>query len=124
MRTKEVCEKMVLGITAQVLRLHKLAAVPELQFKQQTYVHCIALIQNSPLLSNLSARPGFSLVAFLFKKPGPPADFEKVKEGRYLKEKDKDTRFTRLKPVLVLRLISKGIFYIRATLHSLTTVRP
>jgi hypothetical protein len=42
-----------------------------------------------------------------FKKPGPSADFEKVKGGRYLKEililnsfEDKDPRFTRLKQVL------------------------
>ena len=27
---------------------------------------------------------------------------------------DKDPRFTRLKPVLALRLLSKGLFYIRA----------
>ena len=56
-----------------------------------------------------------------FKKPGPSADFEKLK--RYLKEililnsfsfEDKDPRFTRLKPVLVLRLLSKGLFYTRA----------
>ena len=47
-----------------------------------------------------------------FKKPGPSADFEKVKWGLYLKEmlimnsfsfKDKDPRFTRLKPGLALR---------------------
>ena len=55
------------------------------------------------------------------KKPGPSADFEKVK-GCYLKEmiilnrlsfQDKDPRFTRLKPGLALRLLSKGLFYIR-----------
>ena len=57
------------------------------------------------------------------KKPGPSADFEKVKGGRYLKEililnsfsfEDKDPRFTRLKPNLSLRSLSKGLFYIRA----------
>jgi hypothetical protein len=45
--------------------------------------------------------------------------------GRYLKEililnsfffEDKDPRFTRLKPDLALRLLSKGLFYIRAIL--------
>ena len=63
------------------------------------------------------------LEASLYKKPGPSADFEKVKEVRYLKEililnsfsfEDKDPRFTRLKPGLALRLLSKGLFYIRA----------
>ena len=58
-----------------------------------------------------------------FKKPGPSGDFEKVKGGRYLKQilslnsfsfEDKDPRLTRLKPVLALRLLSKGLFYIRA----------
>ena len=58
-----------------------------------------------------------------FKKPGPSADFEKVKVGQYLKEmlilnsftlEDKDPRWTRLKPGLALRLLSKGLFYIRA----------
>ena len=58
-----------------------------------------------------------------FKKPGPSADFGKVKGGSYLKEmlilnsfsfEDKDPRFTRLKPGLALRLLSKGLFYIRA----------
>ena len=58
-----------------------------------------------------------------FKKPGPSADFKKVKGGRYLKEvlilnsfsfEEKDPRFTRPKPFLALRLLSKGIFYIRA----------
>ena len=58
-----------------------------------------------------------------FKKPGPSADFEKVKGGRYLKEililnsfsfEDKDPRFSRLKPGLALRLLSKGLFCIRA----------
>ena len=59
-----------------------------------------------------------------FKKLGPSADFEKVKGGRYLKEililnpfsfEEKDPRFTWLKPGLALRLLSKGLFYIRAT---------
>ena len=58
-----------------------------------------------------------------FKKPGPSADFEKVKGGYYLKEililnsfsfEDNDPRFTRLKIGLALRLLSKGLFYIRA----------
>ena len=58
-----------------------------------------------------------------FKKPGPSADFEKVKVWRYLKEililnsfsfEDKDPRFTRLKPNLALRSLSKGLFHIRA----------
>ena len=58
-----------------------------------------------------------------FKKSGPSADFEKVKWGHYLKEililnsfsfEEKDPRFTRPKPFLALRLLSKGIFYIRA----------
>ena len=65
-----------------------------------------------------------------FKKSGPSADFERVKGGGgYLKEililnsfsfEDKGPRFTRLNPVLALRLLSKGLFYIRAmacTLH-------
>ena len=48
---------------------------------------------------------------------------KKFKEGRYLKEililnsfsfEDKDARFTRLKPDLTVRLLSKGLFYIRA----------
>ena len=55
-------------------------------FKKTKTNYPIALIKNSPLLSNLSARTGFSLVASLYKKPGPSADFEKVKGGRYLKE--------------------------------------
>ena len=51
-----------------------------------------------------------------FRKTGPSADFEKVKGGRYLKEililnsfsfEGKDPRFTRLKPGLALRLLSK-----------------
>ena len=67
------------------------------------------------------------LVSFLgsapLKKPGPSADFERVKEGRYLKEililnsfsfEDKDPILKRLKPGLTLRLLSKGLFYIRA----------
>ena len=62
-----------------------------------------------------------------FKKPGPSADFEKVKGGQYLKEililnsfpfEDKDPRFTRLKSGLALRLISKRLFYIRAIVRS------
>ena len=45
------------------------------------------------------------------------------KGGHYLKEililnsfffEDKDPRFTRLKPGLALRLLSKGLFYVRA----------
>ena len=76
----------------------------------------------SPFLSNLSARPDFSLVASLFKKTGASDVFENVKGGRYLKEililnsfsfEDKDPRLTRLKPVLALWLLSKGLFYIR-----------
>ena len=64
-----------------------------------------------------------------FKKPGPSADFEKVKGGRYLNEilimnlfsfEDKDPKFTRLKPDLALRLLSKGLFYIRAMLLGMT----
>ena len=55
-----------------------------------------------------------------FKTSGPSADFEKVKGECYLKEilnlnsftfEDKDPRFTRLKPGLLLRLHSKGLFY-------------
>ena len=58
-----------------------------------------------------------------FKKAGPSADFEKVNGRRYLKEmlilnsfsfEEKDLRYTRPKPGLALRLISKGLFYIRA----------
>ena len=61
-----------------------------------------------------------------FKKPGPSADFEKVKGGRYLKEiiilnsfsfEEKDPRFTRLKAGLALSLLSIGLFYIRAMLN-------
>ena len=59
------------------------------------------------------------------KKPGPSADFEKVKEeGGSLPKRDTnlelipfvdlDPRFTRLRPGLALRLLSKGLFYIRA----------
>ena len=53
-----------------------------------------------------------------FKKPGPSADFEKVKGGSYLKEililnsfsfEDKDPSFTRLNPDLALRLLSKRL---------------
>ena len=63
------------------------------------------------------------LVSGSFKKPGPSADFEKGKGGCYLKEvlilmsfffEDKDPRFTRLKSDLALRLLSKGLFYIKA----------
>ena len=70
---------------------------------------------SSRLVSLLGSAP--------FKKPGPSADFEKVKGGRYLKEililnsfsfEDKDPRFTRLKPGLALRLRSKELFYKRA----------
>ena len=56
-----------------------------------------------------------------FKKPGPSADFEKVKGGgAYLKKililnsfsfEDKDPIFTRLKPFLDLRLLRRGLFY-------------
>ena len=69
---------------------------------------------SSRLVSLLSSAP--------FKKPGPSADFEKVKGGCYLKEililnsfsfEDKGKRFTRLKPGLALMLLSKGLFYIR-----------
>ena len=72
---------------------------------------------SSRLVSLLSSAP--------FKKPGPSADFEKVKGGCYLKEililnsfsfEDKGKRFTRLKPGLALMLLSKGLFYIRALL--------
>ena len=60
----------------------------------------------------------------------PPFNFFKIsrwtwffKGGRYLKEililnsfsfREKDPRFTRLKPDLALSLLSKGLFYIRA----------
>ena len=66
-----------------------------------------------------------SRLAPSFQKPGPLADFEKIKGERYLTEililnsfsfEDKDPSFTRLKPALVLRLLSKGLFYIRAML--------
>ena len=62
-----------------------------------------------------------------FQRPGPSADFEKVKVGHYLREililnsfnlEDKDPRCTRLKPFLALRLLSKGLFYIRAMVHA------
>ena len=55
------------------------------------------------------------------QKPGPSADFEKVKGERYLKEililnsfsfEYKDPRFTRMKLGLALRLLSKGLFYL------------
>ena len=68
---------------------------------------------SSRLISLLGSAP--------FKKPGPSADFEIVKGVCYLKEililnsfsfEDKDPRFTRLK--LALRLLSKGLFYIRS----------
>ena len=58
-----------------------------------------------------------------FKKAGPSADFEKFKGGRYLKEilimnsfsfEGKNPRFTRLRPGVELRLLIKGLFYIRA----------
>ena len=58
-----------------------------------------------------------------FEKPGPSADFEKVKRERYLKEilmltsfsfEDKDPIFTTLKPSFARRLLNKGLFYIRA----------
>ena len=47
--------------------------------------------------------------------------------GRYLKEililnsfsfEDKDPRFTRLKPVLALRLLSKELFYVRVMTYT------
>ena len=72
---------------------------------------------SSRLVSLLGSSP--------FKKPGPSADFEKVKGGCYLKEiltlnsfsfEDKDPRFSRLKSALALMLPSKGLFYIRAML--------
>ena len=65
-----------------------------------------------------------------FKKPGTSADFEKVKGGHYLKEmlilnsfsfENKDPTFTRLKPGLALRLLSKALFYIRAMLVSIVS---
>ena len=103
----------------------------------------IALIQSSPLLGNLSARTGFSLVNLgslsskenEFKisisfRQGPPLKnqvhlliLKKLKGWRYLKEililnsfsfENKGPRFTRLKPVLALRLLCKGLFYKRA----------
>ena len=50
-------------------------------------------------------------VAPPFKKLSPSVDFEKVKGEHYLFSfEDKDPRFTRLKPVLALRLFSKGLF--------------
>ena len=61
----------------------------------------------------MSSRLVFLLGSAPVKKPGPSADFEKVKGGRYLIEililnsfsfEDKDPRFTRLKPRLSLRL--------------------
>ena len=73
---------------------------------------------SSRLVSLLGSTPPLT-----FSKPGPSADFEKVKGGRYLTEililnsfsyEDKDPRFTRLKPGLALRLLSRGLFYIRA----------
>ena len=69
---------------------------------KKNHSYGIALIKNSPLISNLSARLDFSLVnleslspkqnefkisvffryvAPPFKKPGPSADFEKLKGG-------------------------------------------
>ena len=69
---------------------------------------------NSRIVSLLDSAP--------LKKPGPSADFEKIKGGCYLKEiqilnsfsfEEKDPRFTRLKPSLALSLLSKGLFYIR-----------
>ena len=71
----------------------------------------------------MSSRLVFLLGSAPFKKPGPSADFEKVKGGRYLKEmlilnsfsfEDKDPRFTMLKPDLAPRLLCKGLFYLRA----------
>ena len=97
---------------------------------------------HSPLLSNLSAKDGFSLVL------GPPCPQERMssrlesllialpfnffnisrwtcffKGGHYQKEilvlnsfsfEEEDPRFTRLKSGLALRLLSKGLFCIRA----------
>ena len=64
---------------------------------------------SSRLVSLLGSAP--------FKKPGPSADFEKVNLNEILilnsfSFEDKDPRFTRLKPVLALRLLKKGLFYI------------
>ena len=82
---------------------------------------CPQIRMSSRLLSLLGSAP--------FKKPGPSADFEKVKGGRYPNEilimnsfsfEDKDPKFTRLKPDLALRLLSKGLFYIRAMLLGMT----
>ena len=62
----------------------------------------------------MSSRLASLLGSAPFKKPGPSADFEKHNWGPYLKEililnsfsfEDKDPRFTRLKPVLALRLV-------------------
>ena len=64
----------------------------------------------------MSSRLVFLLGRAPFKKPGPSTDFEKVEGGFYLKDvlilnsssfEDKDPRFTRLKPGLALRLLSK-----------------
>ena len=71
--------------------------------------------KSSRLVSLLGSAP--------LKKSGPSADFEKVKGSGYLKEililnsfsfEDKNPRFTRLKPVLALRILCKGLFYKRA----------
>ena len=73
---------------------------------------------SSRLVSLLGSAPHLT-----YSKPGPSADFEKVKGGYYLKEililnsfsfEVKDPRFTRQKPGFTLRLLSKGLFYIRA----------
>ena len=62
-----------------------------------------------------------------FKNTGPYANFEKIKVGQYLREililnsftlEDKDPRWIRLKPGLALRLLSTGLFYIRAMVHA------
>ena len=66
-----------------------------------------------------------------FKKQGPSADFEKVKGGCYLKEililssfsfEDKDPRIYKAKSRSCLRLLSKGLFYIRAVSYRKVTV--
>ena len=100
---------------------------------------------HSPILINLSARPGFSLVYLgsLSSKENefkisisfrlcPPLKNQvhllilKKLKGALLKKGililnsfsfgDKDPRFTRLKPGLALRLLSKELFYIMAML--------
>jgi hypothetical protein len=71
----------------------------------------------------MSSRLVYLLDSAPFKKPGSSTDFEKVKGECYLFKrfcfKDKDPRFTRLKTSLALRLLSKGLFYIRAMMNSI-----